>query len=133
MAEDIPIPQPERAFGGGAFQTNVIYDPVTLQPTYSTSYMNYAVDSVGDTLMYQTPVFKSTNLGFSRSQAQNAFNVTPLDSLLSVAQPPGMSVDEVQLQFAGFNEPFTQQQMFDRMSRRDQRRFRRNNPNMFKK
>ena len=44
-----------------------------------------------------------------------------------------MSVDELQSQFAGFNEPFTQQQMFDRMSRRDQRRFRRNNPNMFKR
>ena len=93
--------------------------------------MNYAVDSVGDTLSYQTPEFKSTDLGFSRSSAQNAFNLTPLDSLLSVTQPPGMSVDELQSQFAGFNEPFTQQQMFDRMSRRDQRRFRRNNPNMF--
>ena len=128
---DMLLPQPQREIGGGAFQTNLTYDPVTLQPIYGTSYMNYAVDSVGDTLSYQTPEFKSTDLGFSRSSAQNAFNLTPLDSLLSVTQPPGMSVDELQSQFAGFNEPFTQQQMFDRMSRRDQRRFRRNNPNMF--
>ena len=128
---DMLLPQPQRAFGGGAFQTNLTYDPVTLQPTYGTSYMNYAVDSVGDTLMYQTPEFKANTFDMSRRNAQAFYDLTPLDSLLSVTQPSGMSVEETLSQFGAFNEPFKKQQMFDRMSKRDQRKFRRNNPNMF--
>lgn len=130
---DMVIPGFEKAFGGGAFQTNITYDPETLQKIYGTSYMNYAVDALGDTTIVRTPERKSTNLGMSRTRAQFDYNTQPVNSLLSVTQPQGMSVDDVLSQFAGINEPLTLQQMFDNMSRRDQRRFRRNNPNMFRR
>jgi hypothetical protein len=123
MAGDMRLPQPERAFGGGAFQTNLTYDPVTLQPTYGTSYMNYAVDSVGDTLMYQTPEFKTNRFDMSRRNAQTYYDLTPLDSLLSVTQPSGMSVEETLSQFGAFNEPVSKQEMFNRMSKKQQRKF----------
>ena len=123
MAEDMRLPEPKREFGGGAFQTNITYDPVTLQPTYGTSYMNYADNSVGDTLMYKTPEFKTNTYDMSRRNAQTYYDFTPLDSLLSVTQPSGMSVDEVQSDFGGINEPVSKQEMFDKMSEKQKRKF----------
>lgn len=123
MAGDMTLPQPQKEFGGGAYQTNITYDPETLQEIYGTSFMNYAVDSVGDTTIVRTPERKSTDLGMSRSRAQFDYNTQPVDSLISVVQPPGMSVDEVQSDFAGVNVPVSKQEMFNRMSKKQQRKF----------
>lgn len=123
IAADMTLPQPQKEFGGGAYQTNITYDPETLQEIYGTSYMNYAVDAVGDTTIVRTPERKSTNLGMSRTRAQFDYNTQPVDSLISVVQPPGMSVDEVQSDFAGINTPVSKQEMFNRMSKKQQRKF----------
>ena len=59
----------------------------------------------------------------SRRNAQTYYDFTPLDSLLSVTQPSGMSVDEVQSDFGGINEPVSKQEMFDKMSEKQKRKF----------
>lgn len=113
------------------YQTNLTYDPKTLEPMYTTSEMQSAVDTVGDTLLYKTPDFSSEYFGPSRRNAfTSGLNPQNLDS---VPVPEGMTRDDMISQFSGFNEPFTRQQMFDKMSKRDQRRFRRQNRNMFGK
>ena len=120
-----------RSVGSRGYQTNITYDPKTLEPMYTTSEMQSAVDTVGDTLLYKTSDFSSNLLDVSRRYASSS-GLNP-QNLNSVPVTEGMTRDDMISQFSGFNEPFTRQQMFDKMSKRDQRKFRKNNPNMFQR
>ena len=124
--------------GGGAYRTEITTDPETLKDVYGTSYMNYAVDTLGDTLLYQTDPSKVLNhFSASRSGANRMWNQAVRNQFQDMNQipiPEGMTVDEMQSQFAGvYPQGPSKQEIFDSWNKRKQRKFRRQNPNMFQR
>jgi hypothetical protein len=123
--------------GGGAYRTEITTDPETLKDVYGTSYMNYAVDTLGDTLLYQTAPYKVLNHeSASRSGANRMWNQAvrnQFQDMNRIPIPEGMTVDEMESQFSGFYNQTNQQEIFDSWGRRKQKKFMRQNPNMFQR
>ena len=124
--------------GGGAYRTEITTDPETLKDIYGTSYMNYAVDTLGDTLLYQTAPSKVLNHeSASRSGANRMWNQAVRNQFQDMNQipiPEGMTVDEMQSQFAGvYPQGPSKQEIFDSWNKRKQKKFMRQNPNMFQR